>query len=921
MFGKLRSRRNNKLRLETLEERHLLTSLPLISEIKLGDETTSYIEIEGEPNTTIPADTYFVAVYADQLRAGKIEAVVDLSGLQYGSNGFLVINQSGSPYSVDPNSSVITGVGGYSGLPDSRYSYDTDFVQCCDDNGGTTVTNEHRILRPDATYFLVEASAAPIAGTDYDTDDDGVLEGIAATWTEHDSISYVGGGILEDRGNETAYSNVVLRHFNGPGSVTLDELTLPAGATVIDSQDAYKGYIARLGTGSSERDWFTGQINGSGVVSESHHREFVGESAYGHLGTDNFPGAQFVGGSVGTYPGTGNFNDIAISEMRYILNSGSDFFLELAGIPDATIPQGTYIVQLDDIGVHKMVIDLGNLQVGSNGTITILSGGHGFSVNPDTTAITGTSLFDGLPDFRQQGGMIFPSNRSILVIQSPVRPRFDDNRTQIYDADWNNDGFLDDQAANWNVIDGISILGSHDGGATVSDTSMYADTVVRQWQTTRPAPNATLDMSVLSMDYINRIGQGNSPNDYIMGRTKKISGVYQVDEFGTGVYPPYPNPDVLGYALTHVGRASTSFDFPGGTGGETSGNNGGGGGDPVGEDIVGRTADGEWWAAVSDGTQFSNEFVAEWATNTGWHDVQIADVNGDGLDDIIGRNDSGDLYVSLADAGGQQTFQQWGNLSSSVTWEDVNAADVNGDGLSDLVGRANGQWWVAVSQGTYFTIEFWGRWSNSVDWEDVQVGDFDGDGLDDVAGRTSGDWWLARSTGQYFVTEFWGRWSNSVVWEDVIAADFDGDGRSDIAGRTNGDWWLARSSTNDHFVTEFWGRWSNSVAWQDVLTGDFNGDGRADLAGRANGDWWLARSSPNDFFVTEFWGRWADVAWADVSKGDFNGDGADDIAGRFGNDWWLQKSDSSKFQSEHWGSWGTTNWSDVKVGHHRGPRS
>jgi len=69
--------------------------------------------------------------------------------------------------------------------------------------------------------------------------------------------------------------------------------------------------------------------------------------------------------------------------------------------------------------------------------------------------------------------------------------------------------------------------------------------------------------------------------------------------------------------------------------------------------------------------------------------------------------------------------QKWGNWSTATSWSDVQVADVNGDGWEDIVGRsAAGHWLVAKSTGTTFTNESWGTWSTSVSWQDVLVGNF-----------------------------------------------------------------------------------------------------------------------------------------------------------------------------------------------------
>ncbi len=74
-------------------------------------------------------------------------------------------------------------------------------------------------------------------------------------------------------------------------------------------------------------------------------------------------------------------------------------------------------------------------------------------------------------------------------------------------------------------------------------------------------------------------------------------------------------------------------------------------------------------------------------------------------------------------------------------------ADVNGDGLDDIVGRNGAKWWVARSNGQAFVAENWGTWSTKVQWYDVRIADVDGDGCDDILGRAqNGEWWVVRLT-------------------------------------------------------------------------------------------------------------------------------------------------------------------------------
>src|SRR5207253_2584542 len=57
------------------------------------------------------------------------------------------------------------------------------------------------------------------------------------------------------------------------------------------------------------------------------------------------------------------------------------------------------------------------------------------------------------------------------------------------------------------------------------------------------------------------------------------------------------------------------------------------------QDLVGRVSQtGQWWVAQSNGSStFNNTLFATWNPTVTWVDVHTGDFNGDGRDDIIGR--------------------------------------------------------------------------------------------------------------------------------------------------------------------------------------------------------------------------------------------------------------------------------------------
>src|SRR5206468_474210 len=104
-----------------------------------------------------------------------------------------------------------------------------------------------------ATYFLIQASAAPVIGADIDSDNNGVPDGaMYASWTILDSI-----GVLDDSGlGDIAYGAINFRR--NPAAT--------ASGTIV-AVSFNPDYVARNGntTGSVASDWVAGSSLGGAV--------------------------------------------------------------------------------------------------------------------------------------------------------------------------------------------------------------------------------------------------------------------------------------------------------------------------------------------------------------------------------------------------------------------------------------------------------------------------------------------------------------------------------------------------------------------------------------------------------------------------------------------------------------------------------
>jgi hypothetical protein len=305
-----------------------------------------------------------------------------------------------------------------------------------------------------------------------------------------------------------------------------------------------------------------------------------------------------------------------------------------------------------------------------------------------------------------------------------------------------------------------------------------------------------------------------------------------------------------------------------------------------------------------------------WFTTAMHNRVWLADINGDGLPDIVGIDSAG-VHWQLNTGGGFSAEEiQPSIFNTSQGWfatsihNRVWLADINGDGLPDFVGidSAGVHWQLNTGNGfaagqfqssAFVTSQGW--FVTSIH-DRVWLTDINGDGLPDFVGVDSAGvhWQLNTGNGfsaeqvqsSAFVTSQ--GWFATSLHNRVWLADINGDGLPDFVGidsagvhwqLNTGNGFAAEQMQSSAFVTSQ-GWFATSIRDRVWLT-DINGDGLPDFVGidSAGVHWQLntgngfaaeqvqssAFVTSQGWFVTSLHGR--------VWLTDVNGDGLPDFVG------------------------------------------
>lgn len=281
----------------------------------------------------------------------------------------------------------------------------------------------------------------------------------------------------------------------------------------------------------------------------------------------------------------------------------------------------------------------------------------------------------------------------------------------------------------------------------------------------------------------------------------------------------------------------------------------------------------------------------------------LADLDGDGRDDLAVRVGAGTIKSMLSTTAAVSTQNTGAGMSAMLS-----ATDCNSDGVFEVAAidplNTEARYNSAGTTSISALVASLSRSAETLDAAALRFaygvqraafGDTDGDGISNFAvfrQETDGNGgkWFDRSRNATFQAHS----AIPLAGGFGTALDVSGSGKSALTYYKDGTWISQSQDGNRNMY--FWGELDDIP-----MPGDYNGDGISDLGifRPRDGTWWLLLKTPvGDAAQTMFWGQEGDVPVA----ADYNGDGVTDVAvWRPSNGIWYVRYDASNTDAVQWG--------------------
>ncbi|MBM4070765.1 MAG: hypothetical protein FJ271_17695 [Planctomycetes bacterium] len=262
--------------------------------------------------------------------------------------------------------------------------------------------------------------------------------------------------------------------------------------------------------------------------------------------------------------------------------------------------------------------------------------------------------------------------------------------------------------------------------------------------------------------------------------------------------------------------------------------------------------------------------------------AQYADINGDGRDDLIFQGGDNSFYLSLSTgtAFGSpiKVLKRPGNF---ITGQ-AQYADVNGDGLADLIFQTGSNGFLlSLSTGASFAaprkvVQLGGSFRLG----QARYGDINGDGRDDLVFQGNSVVTRYLSTGAGFAAgAAIAQPGRNLLPGQSQLADADNDGLADLLFQgADNSFWLYRAADNFSTRRQI-AKHGGSFRLGQAQYADSNGDGRLDLIFQTGSNtFWISYSTSTTYAAPKKAAQFAGAFQPGRSVcADVNGDGRDDL--------------------------------------------
>jgi hypothetical protein len=212
----------------------------------------------------------------------------------------------------------------------------------------------------------------------------------------------------------------------------------------------------------------------------------------------------------------------------------------------------------------------------------------------------------------------------------------------------------------------------------------------------------------------------------------------------------------------------------------------------------------------------SHPLTTAWNQADCYQTIQCADIDGDGRDELLGRSQDPASYQTGSAGLQVWKFDgsNWSQMPSLTTMSDANGwnqpqqystiqcADIDGDGIAEVIGRDstglhvwkyypnNGGWALGITQSDFSDAN---GWNAAPYYSTIQCADVDGDGQAEIVARAASGivvYHHNKSTGQLDLQSTFPDLADAHGWgaeenyATIQCADFNGDGKAELIARS-----------------------------------------------------------------------------------------------------------------------------------------